>query len=578
VEATPHRVAFRYREGEAWRALTWSDVGKQVRVLAAGLLDLGVQHGDRVALLAGTRVEWALAELAILCAGAAVTTIYPSSTPEDCVFILADAGCTVLIAEDAAQAAKIDRLQTPALRELVCLDGAPPGTITWADLSKRGRRHFLHAPDALEARRHQLSTHDLAALVYTSGTTGRPKGVMLPHEGFCAIATVCEDYIPVQADDEQLHFLPMSHVYGMVNVLMAMHMGTSTAMEGDVNRLVTSLQEVRPTFMAAVPRVFEKVYARVLERARAAGPRRHAIFRWALGVGRAWSQVVRRGERVPAGLAVQHALADRLVFRKVRAGFGGRIRAFASGGAPLAPELAEFFHAAGLLVLEGYGMTESTAISTVNRLDDYRFGSVGRSGRGLDVRLAEDGEILLRGRSVMRGYWNLPDATAETLRDGWLHTGDIGRFDTDGFLWITGRKKHLIITSGGKNIAPQKLENLLAASSELIGVCMVHGDRRPYCTALIALEPEAVASWARARALSGTHAELVAHPELRAQVDRDVQAANSRLASFETIKAWHLIDHEPTVETGELTPSLKVRRDVLTERYRAVLDELYASA
>jgi long-chain acyl-CoA synthetase len=565
LDATPDAVAYRHRTAGGWGHVTWREVDRRVEALAAGLHALGVRPGDRVAILAATRLEWILAELATWRVGAVVVTIYPSSTAEDARFVLADAGCVAVFVDDARQLAKVravrDRL--PALREVILLEGRADGARALADLRGPPAPAPPTGPD------------DLAALIYTSGTTGRPKGVMLSHDGFVAVCETTARHTPLEPGDEQFLFLPLAHSYGIIVALVALHVGTPTALDGDVDRIVDGLVEVRPTFLPAVPRVFEKVHERILDRARSASARRHAVFRWAEDVGRRWSRAVRSGRSVPLALRAQHRVADRLVFRKVRAAFGGRIRAFASGGAPLAPELAEFFHGAGIPVLEGYGLTESTAVSCSNRLDAMRIGTVGQPADGLELRLADDGEVLLRGRTVMRGYWNLPDETAEALVDGWLHTGDVGELDPDGFLRITDRKKHLIVTSGGKNIAPAKLENLLKARSSLVGEALVHGDRRRYCVALLALDPDALASFARREGLTGDAATLARHPRVREAVAADVAAVNAELASFETIKDFVLLDTMPTVEDGSLTPSLKLKRRVLERRHADQLEALY---
>ncbi len=580
VTATPRLLAWQHRTKRGWEDLTWRDAGQRVRAISSGLTALGVKPGERVAILSGTRVEWILAALGILSAGAAITTIYPSNTPEECAFVLADSGSRALIVENTQQLARLEsvRADLGELAHLILIDGEAEGAVSWHDLQRNGKEAYATDPEVLDAIGDDVKPGDLAALIYTSGTTGQPKGVMLTHDNFTAACVAVEQHLPLEPIDKQFMFLPLSHSFGLVTTLVAMHLGAPTAFDGDIDRLVQGLAEVRPTFLPAVPRVFEKVYAKVADRARAGGERRFAVFQWAEGVGREWSKRTRAGQRIGRRLTVKYAIANRLVFRKVRAAFGGRIRAFASGGAPLAVELAEFFHACGIPVMEGYGLTESTAISTVNRLEDFVLGTVGRAGDGLDVKIAEDGEVLIRGRTITPGYWNLPDATAEVLdAEGWLHTGDVGEIDARGFLKITDRKKNLIITSGGKNIAPAKIENRLKARVPWIAEVLVHGDKRNYLTALIALDPEGLASLARREGWPGDPDALLDDARVRAQLQSVVAEVNAGLPKFETIKTFALWKPAPTVEGGELTQSLKVKRKVAEARHKAELDALYPS-
>lgn len=578
VTATPRLLGWQFRTPQGWEDLTWRDAGQRVRAVSSGLIALGVKPGDRVAILSGTRVEWMIAALGVLSAGAAVTTIYPSNTPEECAFVLSDSGSRALIVESTRQLTRLAPVLPglPALSQIVLIDGEAPNAVSWHDLQRRGKEAYATEPEAHDAVGDAVKASDLAALIYTSGTTGQPKGVMLTHDNFTAACVAVEQHLPLEPIDKQFMFLPLSHSFGLVTTLVAMHLGAPTAFDGDIDRLVQGLAEVRPTFLPAVPRVFEKVYAKVADKARAGGERRFAVFQWAEGVGREWSKRTRAGQRVGRRLTLKYAVANRLVFSKVRAAFGGRIRAFASGGAPLAVELAEFFHACGIPVMEGYGLTESTAISTVNRLEDFVLGTVGRAGDGLDVKIADDGEVLIRGRTITPGYWNLPDATAEVLdAQGWLHTGDIGELDGRGFLKITDRKKNLIVTSGGKNIAPAKIENRIKARVPWIAEVLVHGDKRNYLTALIALDPEGLASLAKHEGWTGTPDALLDDPRVRAHVQSVVQEVNASLPKFETIKAFALWKPAPSIESGELTQSMKVRRKVAEARHRADLDALY---
>lgn len=585
VATTPSALAFRYREAGVWRPSTWREADERVRRIAGGLLSLGIGRGDRVAIASRTRVEWILADFAALCAGAAVTTIYPSVTPDEAAFVLEDSGAAVVFVEDQEQLDKLDaeRARTRGVRARVVFEAAPGvedgRTLTLASLEARGAAWLDAHPGAVDAAIDALGPDDLATLIYTSGTTGRPKGVMLSHDNWVYQAEAITGTLGghLQEGDAQYLFLPLAHSFGKVCELIAVALGVPTAVEGDVEALLDGLRATRPTLMAAVPRVFEKIFNRVVQRAQEAGPRRYAVFRWAVGVG---DEVARRrlaGQRVGRRLSARFALADRLVFRKVRAALGGRLRGFVSGGAPLSEEIGRFFWAAGLVVIEGYGLTETSAGATANDLEDVRFGTVGRPLPGSEVRIAADGEVLLRGRNVMRGYWNRPEATAEALGpDGWLRTGDLGAIDPDGRLRITGRKKELIVTSGGKNVAPANVENRIKGRSPWVAEVMLHGDRRPYCVALIWLDPEAVGAWAEREGLADRSlAALAADGRVRDRIWEGVEQVNREVASYEGVKRIVLVP-EPLEPTGGLlTPSLKLKRAAVEERYRALLDACY---
>ncbi len=576
VAASPREHAFTVRDGDEWTTIDWRRVGQQARAVAAALIGRGVQPGDRVAIIARTRLEWVLGMMGIHQAGGVVTTVYPSCTDAEVVFILRDAGCVLALVEDEPHAARLQRLQEllPELRGFFSMEEAQSAP-SFRSLLREGRTAFARDPTALQRARAAVGPDDLAALVYTSGTTGDPKGVMLSHLNLVAVCTALQDYLPLEPDDLQLLFLPMSHVFGMVVALCAIHVGAPTALEPDHLRLPRSLREVRPTFMPAVPRVFEKIHATARATAEAGGARRLAVFDWSDDVARRYSKAICSGQRVRPALAAQHALADALVYRHIREGVGGRIRAFSSGAAPLSRDLAHFFHGIGMVVLEGYGLTETAAITTCNPLEDFRLGTVGITAPGLDLRIAHDGEILVRGPSVMQGYYNHPEETAQALRDGWLHTGDVGSFDEHGHLRITGRIKHIIITAGGKNIAPAPIEAALVGGSSLLELAVLHGDRQRHLVALLVLDPDALRRFADQRGLAGTYPALSRHPAVREAVQRDVDTVNAGLASFSTVKNFHLMDHVPTVQSGEMTPSTKPRRDVLLDNHRTSLAALY---
>ncbi|MBM9468678.1 AMP-dependent synthetase/ligase [Nakamurella leprariae] len=583
VAASPDREAFRHRVGDRWESLTWQQTWDRVEQLAAGLVDLGVAAQERVAIASGTRIEWVLADFAVMCAGAATTTVYPSTTPQEVAHILGDSGSVLLFAEDHAQLAKLDRDALPELRHLAVFDDGPgAGSVTGDVLSldalaERGRALLTREPETVKRRIDELEPERLATLIYTSGTTGTPKGVRLVHDNWTYEAAAIEPLDLIRPDDLHYLWLPLSHVFGKMLLAIQLQIGFATAVDGDLDRIVANLAAVQPTFMCGAPRIFEKVRARATMTAHGAGGAKARIFDWGFGVGVKVSQARQSGTRVAPWLAAQHAIADRLVFTKIRHVLGGRIRRLVSGSAKLSRDVAEWFDAAGLPILEGYGLTETSAATFVNLPGDNRIGTVGPPVPGTEVIIASDGEILVRGPGVMRGYHNRPDATDDVLTaDGWFHTGDIGEL-RDGNLVVTDRKKDLIKTSGGKYVAPQKIETLFKAHSPYVSQVVVHGDGRNFVSALITLEADAVGAWATGQGLQlRTPAELAAAPEVRELLDHDVQAVNSKLERWETIKRYTILPHDLTVEDGELTPSLKVRRKAVENRYADQLDALYA--
>ena len=584
IAATPDREAFRSpADGEGWRALTWREVGGRVRAIACGLRALGLRDEQRCAILSGTRIEWILIDLGILCAGGATTTLYPVSTADECAYILADSASAFVFAENEEQVAKLAarRDALPAVQRVIVLDafagadGHGGWVISLAELLELGRQEEARDPGAFERTAAGVAPRSLATLIYTSGTTGTPKGVELTHDNWVYEAEAIEALDLLRPDDLQLLWLPLAHSFGKVLEVAQLQIGFATAIDGRVDRLVENLAAVRPTFVAAVPRIFERVHNKVVGTAREGGALKAGIFAWAMGVGRACSALEQRGESPGGWLALRRALADRLVFRKLRDRFGGRLRFFVSGSAPLSRDLAEFFHAAGVLILEGYGLTESSAASFVNRPERYRFGTVGLPLPGTEVRIAEDGEIHLRGRGILRGYHNLPEATREVLDEGWLRTGDIGAVDEQGFLTITDRKKDLIKTSGGKYVAPQLLEGKLKALCLYVSQVVVHGDGRSYCSALITFDAEALQKWASVNGHVGSYAELAAHPAAGALLQPFIDQLNAGLPGYAAIRKFAVLAADLTVEGGDLTTSLKVKRKAVEQKHRRVLDSLY---
>ncbi|GAA3446058.1 AMP-dependent synthetase/ligase [Planomonospora venezuelensis] len=580
VRATPYTEAFRHPSGDGWACLTWSETGERVRALALGLRELGLEPGTRAAVLCGTRVEWIVADLAVLSTGAATTTIYPSNTAAECAFILTDSGSVLVVAENDDQVAKLRsvRSEIPAVKHVVVIDGEADEegwVLTLDQVARSGEEAAAGGAGEYDRMVDAVTEDDLATLIYTSGTTGRPKGVELTHRNWLQTARAAAQIELLTPDDLHFLWLPMSHSFGKLLESVMIAVGTPTVVDGRLDRIAANLGAVRPTVMAAAPRIFEKIHNTVAATVQREGGIKLKLFRWARGVGLETVRARQEGRALSPGLRARHALADRLVFAKLRARFGGRIRYFISGSAPLSLEMAEFFDAAGLTILEGYGLTESSAGSFVNRPGNVRFGTVGPPLPGVTVRIAEDGEILIGGHGIMRGYHGLPEESAEALQDGWLHTGDIGELDEAGRLRITDRKKELIKTSGGKYVAPQHLEGRIKAACPFLSHVVVHGDRRNYCTALVTLDADVVAPWAQAEGLPSDPAELCAHPRLREEVRRAIETVNADLASYETVKDFAVLPADFTVESGELTPSMKVRRREVEERNRELLDSLY---
>ncbi len=583
VVQTPDLEAFRYPAGEEWESLSWKGTLDRVRAVAAGLLDLGLEAEQRCAILSGTRIEWILADLGILCAGGATTTIYPSSTADECTFILSDSGSAFAFADGDEQVMKLQarRTELPQLRYVVTFDGSrtPDGfVLRFSDLEERGRAWDARHPGRFDEVARAIRPDSLATLIYTSGTTGRPKGVELTHDCWVYEGESAEASGILPRDQPlQFFWLPLAHSFGKVLEAAQLKMGFPTAIDGRVEKIIENLAAVRPVFVCAVPRVFEKVRNKVLQNARDGGPVKQALFRWAMGVGLEVSRARQQGQAPGLLLAARHALADRLVFQKIRALFGGRLEFFVSGSAPLAREVAEFFDAAGVLILEGYGLTESSAASFCSRPEGLRIGTVGPPFPGTEVRIAPDGEVLLRGRCLMRGYHNLPEATREALEGGWLHTGDIGQLDGEGRLAITDRKKDLIKTSGGKYVAPQEIEGRLKALGPYLSQVLVHGDKRNYVTALVTLDGEAMKAWAARAGLSGVPlAELSRRPEVRALVQKSFDELNASLPRFATVKKFTILPGEFTEQNGEVTASQKLKRKLIEQRYREALDAMYA--
>ncbi len=582
VEATPDREAFRYQRGGEWTSVTWRDAAARVELLAAGLLSLGIEPEQRVGIASSTRYEWILADLAIMSAGAATTTVYANTNAADTAFILADSESRIVFAEDGEQLAKLTarRAELPAVAKVVMFDGSADEdwVLTLDELAELGEKYLADHPECVRHTIAAITPERLATLIYTSGTTGRPKGVRLDHKAWVYEGAAVAALDVIGEDDLQLLWLPLAHSFGKVLLAAQLACGFVSAVDGRIDKIVENAAVVKPTFMAAAPRIFEKAHARIFLTTQQEGGIKAKLFERAFALGLVVDRRRRAGENPGALMRLQYRLFDRLVFSKVRQVFGGRIRFFVSGAAPLNREIAEWFHAAGLLILEGYGLTETAGGSFINRPDHFKLGTVGLPFEGIEVRIGEGGEVQLRGPNIMSGYHRLPDATATALtEDGWLRTGDEGQLDAEGFLTITGRIKDMFKTSGGKYIVPPAIEEKFIAMCPYANQFLVFGEARNFCVALISLDADLTAGWAAEQGLPvESYDELIRLPEVRDLVEEYVRRLNAELNRWETIKKWALLEHDLTVEGGELTPSLKVKRAVVAERNKELLDSLYA--
>ena len=586
VERSGDRPAQQFKHGAGWTTITWREVGETVRELALGLLALGRAKGDSIALLSSSRPEWVQADFAIFTAGCVTVPVYPSYPPDLIAYIVNDSGARTIIVEDPTQLAKVlqAREKTPNLEHIVVISAydaprPPKMVMTWESLRRLGRENAGSGALGSSLAERVASTRptDLATIVYTSGTTGPPKGVMQTHGNHIAAVTASKQATPVEEGWVHLLFLPLAHSFARLESFLGVAHGLTTAFAENLDKVGENLRETRPHFICSVPRVFEKVYGRILAGVEAGSPAKKKIFNWAVSVGRDVSRHQQRGQPVPTTLELKRRIAHKLVFSKLHAALGGRLRWAVSGGAPLSRDIAEFFHAAGILLLEGYGLTETCPVLTFNRPDRYKFGSVGQTLPGVQMQIAADGEILARGPNIATlGYFKKPEATHEVFgADGWFHTGDIGTIDGDGFLFITDRKKDLIVTAGGMNIAPQNIENLLKADP-FISQVMVYGDRRPYPVALITVNGDELSKFAREQGiLTSEAAAIVKHPKVVERVGRTVEEKNTQLQSYARIKRFTVLPTDFTLDGGELTPTLKVKRKVVSQKYQDAIEELY---
>src|SRR5437016_1595910 len=584
VELSGDKPAQQLKQRGAWKTLTWREVGEVVREISTGLVALGRRRGEAVGILSASRAEWVQADFAIFTAGCVTIPIYPTYPPDLIQYIVNDAGVKTLIVEDPSQLAKVLEVDAalPGLEQIVVVQGyegkePSPRLFTWEALRRVGRERGEALKTELAARVADTAPDDVATIVYTSGTTGPPKGVVQTHGNHISALESAAQTTSIVEGNVHLLFLPLAHSFARLESFIGVHRGLCTAFAESIDKLRENLPETRPHFICSVPRVFEKVYAGALAKADGGSPIKRKIFWWAVGVGKEVSRLKQAGRPVPAGLGVKYAIAHKLVFSKMHAALGGRLRFAVSGGAPLSRDIAEFFHAAGILILEGYGLTETCPVLTFNRPGRFKFGSVGQALPGVELKIAPDGEILARGGNVAtRGYFKQPEASREVFEpEGWFHTGDIGRIDDDGFLFITDRKKDLIVTAGGMNIAPQNIENLLKADP-FLSQAMVYGDRRPYPVALITLNPDELKKFAQEQGIIASDpAVLVKHPKVVERVERTVEEKNSKLQSYAKIKKFRVLPDDFTQDGGELTPTLKVKRKVVIQKYSRELEDLY---
>jgi long-chain acyl-CoA synthetase len=581
VAESPDRESFRYPDAdETWQSLTWAELADQVHAVAGGLLSRGLEPEDRVAIAAITRIEWVVADYAIACAACATTTVYPNTHADDVCWILTDSGTKLVFAENAEQVAKVEahRALDDQIATIVVFDGHGDGgrVIGWQEFLAEGRAYLAGHPDAIEQAIAQTHKDTLSALIYTSGTTGRPKGVRLNHAAWTYLASSVQLLRLVGPEHLAFLWLPLSHVFGLSMLAFQVLLGFRTAVDGRIDRIIDNLAQVQPNFMCGAPRIFEKVRSAVLTGDSSRGVK-GKIARWAFATGYKTVPYRLAGDKLPAPLAAQYAVADRLVFSQLRAKMGGKIDFMISGSAKLSPQVQRWFYAAGITVVEGYGCTETSAVSFVNHYETPVLGSLGPAIPGLEVRIEDDGEIVLRGPTVMTGYHNNPEATAEVLsEDGWFRTGDIGHLDAEGNLFITDRKKDLMKTSGGKYVAPAKVEGAIMANVPYVSQAVAVGDGHKFIAALLVLDHDNLMRWGQRHGHPDeSYAELSQLPEIRRSIDRFMARANRRLEHWETVKKYAILDHELTVDAGGVTANMKIRRNFVIQQHGDIVDALY---
>jgi long-chain acyl-CoA synthetase len=567
--------AVRYKEGDAWVSRSFAEVGETVRALSLGLIELGVGKGDKVSILANTRPEWTYADFAALSAGATVVPIYQTNSPEECQYVLENSDAKVVVVEDDAQMEKIRavREQLPLLEHVIRMTGTSDDAISFTELEARGARRDA---SEWEARWQSVAPEDICTFIYTSGTTGPPKGCVISHGNYRAMLDMVNQTSVIEEGDLTYLYLPLAHSFALLIQFGSFDLGTTIAYwERDPLKIMPNLAELHPTYFPSVPRIFEKIYTTATSTMDKEGGLKKAIFNWSIEVGKKMREVERSGRKPGFLLRKKYDFADKKVLSKIRGLFGGMIRLAVSGAAPINPDILRFFDAAGVLVLEGWGMTETSTAATISSEEDFKVGTIGKPFPGCEIRIADDGEILVKGPNVFQGYYKNEEATRETIVDGWLHTGDIGEIDEDGFIKITGRKKDIIITAGGKNITPANLENEIK-QHPLVSQCVVVGDRRPYLVALVTLDPEEAVAYAKEHGLPEDAKQLATNDDVRRAIEAHVEKINEKFARVEQVKKIAILPQDLSQEAGELTPTLKVKRAVVMQKREPEIEELYA--
>jgi long-chain acyl-CoA synthetase len=572
----PKRAVMYKDESGVWASKTYTEVGEIVRKLSLGLMDLGIEKGDKVSILANTRPEWSYFDFAALTAGATVVPIYQTNSPEECHYVLENSDAKVVVVEDDEQLEKVraikDRL--PKLQHVIRITGSSDDAIAMSELSERGA---ARPESEWEERWRSVTRDDICTFIYTSGTTGPPKGCVISHGNYRSMLDMVHEVNVIEEEEVTYLFLPLAHSFALLIQLGSFDLGATLAYwERDPLKIVPNLAEVKPTYFPSVPRIFEKIYTAATASVEKEGGLKKSVFDWAIRIGKKVRALERAGKRPNPLLALQHRIADKQVLSMIRGLFGGKLRLAVTGAAPINPEILEFFDAAGVLVLEGWGMTETSTAATVATPDDFKWGTVGKPFPGCEIRIADDGEILVKGPNVFQGYYKNDEATRETIVDGWLHTGDIGELDPDGFLKITGRKKDIIITAGGKNITPANLEAEIK-QHPLVSQCVVIGDRRPYLVALVTLDPEEAVKFAQENGLPEDLEAIAANDRVQAAIDDHAEKINARFARVEQVKKVRILPRDLSQEGGELTPTLKVKRNVVADKYASEIEELYAN-
>ncbi|MDQ2630213.1 MAG: long-chain fatty acid--CoA ligase [Actinomycetota bacterium] len=570
------KVAVRYKEGDQWVGKTFDEVRDIVRPLAFGLVSLGVEKGNRVAILGNTRAEWTYFDFAALSIGATVVPIYQTNSPEECRYVLENSDSKVVIVEDAEQLEKVRQVrdQLPQLEQIVMMTGSAEDAISMDGLAAKG----AGGDDATWKTLYEAVTpEDICTFIYTSGTTGPPKGCVISHGNYRAMLDMVNETSVIEEGDVTYLYLPLAHSFALLIQLGSVDLGTTIAYwERDPLKILPNLAELKPTYFPSVPRIFEKIYTAATSAIEKEGGLKKKIFDWAIKVGEKMRATERAGRKPGFLLQRQYAFADKKVLSKIRGLFGGNLRLAVSGAAPINPEILRFFDAAGVLVLEGWGMTETSTAATISTPEDFKVGTIGKPFPGCEVKIADDGEILVKGPNVFQGYHKNPEATAETIVDGWLHTGDLGEIDSDGFIKITGRKKDIIITAGGKNITPANLEAEIK-QHPLVSQCVVVGDRRPYLVALVTLDPEEAVKYAQENDLPEDPVQLSQNADVKAAIEAHVEKINQNFARVEQVKKIAILPQDLSQESGELTPTLKVKRAVVAQKHEGAIEQLYAA-